>query len=77
VTLSAEWVDRVRRDAVRLSWTDAPWSQVWVYRNDVLIAQTYNDGVFTDRILEASGIYAYTVCAPDATSCSNVITASF
>ena len=77
VTLSAEWVDRVRRDTVRLSWTAAPWSQIWVYRNDVLIAQTYNDGVFTDRILEASGIYTYTVCAPDATTCSNVATASF
>jgi hypothetical protein len=77
VTLSAEAVDRVSRDQVRLAWTVASWTHAWVYRNGEVIAQTANDGSFTDSIHRASGAYTYTVCAPDAASCSNNVTVNF
>jgi hypothetical protein len=77
VTLSAQAIDRSSRDQVRLAWTTAAWSQVWVYRNGVLIAKTGNDGAFTNNIWRATGAYTYRVCAPDATTCSNSVTVNF
>jgi len=77
VTLSAQSIDRPSNDQVRLSWTAASWTQVRIYRNGTLIAQTANDGAFTDSIRRASGAYAYTVCASDAAVCSNSVTANF
>ena len=77
VTLSAQTIDRTRRDEVRLAWTTASWTQAWVYRNGAQIAQTANDGSFTDNIRRASGVYTYTVCAPDAAACSNDVTVNF
>ena len=77
VTLSAQAIDRSTRDQVRLAWTTASWTQAWVYRNGARIAQTGNDGNFTDNIRRASGVYTYKVCAPDAATCSNDVTVSF
>ena len=77
VSLSAKAIDRSRRDRVQLTWTTASWSEVLVYRNGDLIAQTDNDGAFTDSILWASGDYTYVVCAPDGTACSNDVAVAF
>lgn len=77
VTLSAQTIDRVRRDQVLLAWTTASWSEAWVYRNGVVVARTAADGAFTDNIRRASGAYTYSVCAPDATACSNSVTVNF
>jgi hypothetical protein len=77
VTLSAQTIDRVRRDQVLLAWTTASWSEAWVYRNGVVVATTADDGAFTDNIRRASGAYTYSVCAPDATACSNSVTVNF
>ena len=76
VTLSVEPFDRRMTDQVRLSWTDASWTQVWIYRDGTQIGQVTNN-VFTDIIRIASGTYTYTVCAPNATACSNSVTVSF
>ena len=77
VTLSAQAVNRSRRDRVQLAWTTASWNEVLVYRNGDLIAQTDNDGAFTDSISSASGDYTYVVCAPDGAVCSNDVGVTF
>ena len=77
VTLEAAAIDRGNRDQVQLSWTAASWTEVWVYRDGTLIAQTANDGEFTDFIRLASGTYTYQVCDPNATDCSNSQTVRF
>ena len=77
VTLSAQKIDRPTRDRVQLTWTTASWSQAWVYRSGTLIAQTANNGAFTDNIRQASGAYIYRVCAPNASTCSNEVTVTF
>jgi hypothetical protein len=64
------------RKQVRLTWTQAPWSSVWVYRNGSRIAKTSNDGTFIDTTRGATS-YSYRICAPFATSCSNTITVYF
>jgi hypothetical protein len=68
--------DRQMTDQVRLSWTDASWTEVWIYRNDTQIGQATHNA-FTDIIRIASGTYTYRVCAPNATDCSNSVTVSF
>ena len=77
VTLSAEAIDRRWRDQVRLAWTTASWTEAWIYRDGTLIAQTGDNGAFTDTIRGASGDYTYMVCAPDAATCSNSVTVHF
>jgi hypothetical protein len=77
VTLSVEPVDRQTTDQVRLSWTDAPWTLVWIYRDGTQIGQVTNDTAFTDTMRRAGGTYTYTVCAPNATACSNSVTVNF
>ena len=77
VTLSAQTIDRLRRDQVKLKWTTAEWTQAWVYRNGTLIAQAGDTGAYTDTIRRAGGDYTYTVCAPDAATCSNSVTVHF
>jgi Fibronectin type III domain len=77
VILSAQEFDRTVNDQIRLTWTASPWTEAWVYLNGELIAQTSNDGAYTDSIRRASGVYTYMVCAPDATTCSNNVTVSF
>ena len=57
--------------------TAASWTEVWVYRDGTLIAQTANDGEFVDSIRLASGSYTYQVCVPNATDCSNSTTVTF
>jgi hypothetical protein len=77
VTLSAQPTDGSSLDRVRLTWTTASWSQVWVYRNGTRIAQTANDREYTDYLLRARGAYTYKVCSPNATVCSNNVTVNF
>jgi len=50
-----------------------------VYRNNVLIVNTQNDGAYTDPINnKGSGTYAYKVCqAASTTTCSNQVTITF
>ncbi|HKE83962.1 MAG TPA: putative Ig domain-containing protein [Vicinamibacterales bacterium] len=75
VVLSAQ----IGRDSFRwkryvsLSWTKAPWSGVYVYRNGSRITRTPNDGSFSDSI-RSSGTYNYKICDPNGTVCSNTVT---
>ena len=55
-----------------LTWTNASWSSVDVYRNNVKIKNTRNDGSISDTV-PSRGRYDYKICAPGSTTvCSNV-----
>jgi len=57
---------------VLLTWTNASWSGVDVYRNNVKIKNTRNDGSISDTV-SSRGRYDYKICAPGSTTmCSNV-----
>jgi hypothetical protein len=77
VTLEAEPRKANRWRSTRLTWTNAPWPSVDVYRNDMLITNTQNDGYHTDPVW-ARGTYTYKICAPGSTTiCSNSSTVKF
>jgi hypothetical protein len=77
VTLTAQAIDRSWGDQVRLTWSAASWDQVWVYRNGTRVAQTANDGSYTNYLWRGSGSYTYRICAPEGATCSNDVTVSF
>jgi hypothetical protein len=57
---------------VALTWTNASWRSVDVYRNNVRIKNQRNDGSANDTV-PSRGTYDYKICAPgSATACSNV-----
>ena len=57
---------------VLLTWTNASWSSVDIYRNNVKIKNTRNDGSISDMV-PSRGSMIYKICAPDSTTvCSNV-----
>jgi hypothetical protein len=63
--------------ATRLTWSDAPWESVDVYRNGMRITNTRNDGYHTDPVWNR-GTYTYKICAPGSTTiCSNSSTVKF
>jgi hypothetical protein len=63
---------------VDLSWTGATSSNVDIYRNDVLIVTTLNEGFYTDSPGgRGPATYTYQVCNADSQSCSNQATVTF
>ena len=57
---------------VRLTWTQASWPSVDIYRNNVKIKNQRNDGSSSDTV-PSRGTYDYRICAPGSTTvCSNV-----
>jgi hypothetical protein len=74
VTLTAQPKSNRKWKSTRLSWSNAPWSSVDVYRNGMLITNTPNDGAHTDPIFNG-GTYTYQICAQGSTTtCSNTAT---
>jgi hypothetical protein len=74
VTLSAEPLKTSWFKATRLTWSNAPWSSVDVYRNGMRVTNTSNDGSHLDPIWN-TGSFAYKICAAGSTTtCSNTIT---
>jgi hypothetical protein len=58
--------------SVRLTWTQASWPSVDIYRNNVKIKNQRNDGSSSDTV-PSRGTYDYRICAPGSTTvCSNV-----
>ena len=63
--------------STKLTWSNAPWPSVDVYRNGMLLTNTPNDGSYTDPIWN-KGTYTYKICAVGSTtSCSNTATVFF
>ncbi|MBI2621547.1 MAG: S8 family serine peptidase [Candidatus Levybacteria bacterium] len=61
-----------------LNWSGANTTNVYVYRDSVLVATTANDGFYTDNINQrGSGTYIYKVCEEGTTTCSNESTVVF
>ena len=57
-----------------LTWTNASWSSVDVYRNNIKMKTQRNDGSMSDTV-PSRGTYDYKICAPGSTTvCSNVST---
>jgi subtilisin len=78
ITLSATGYKVQGRQKVDLAWIGAASSSVGVYRNNVLIATTPNDGEHTDPInAKGGGSYIYRVCEAGTSTCSNNVTVSF
>jgi hypothetical protein len=65
-------------NTVRLSWSGATSNQVDIYRNDVVIVTTANDGSYVDSTGDTGRArYTYKVCEAGTQTCSNVVTVRF
>jgi hypothetical protein len=65
-------------NTVRLTWTGATSSQVDVFRNDVLIVTTTNDGSYIDSTGDTGrASYTYRVCEAGTSTCSNDVRVRF
>jgi len=77
VTLRADPIKTSWFRATRLRWSGATWSSVDVYRNNMRVTRTSNDGSYLDPIWNG-GTYSYKICASGSTTnCSNTITVFF
>jgi hypothetical protein len=77
VTLTAEPRRSSHWRSTRLRWTNGFWPSVDVYRNGSRVANTENDGYYTDPVW-GRGTYTYRVCAPGSTTvCSNSVSVTF
>jgi subtilisin family serine protease len=66
------------RQHADLEWSGAASTSVDVWRNDVLVATTANDGFYTDAIgATGGGTYTYQVCEASTTTCSNEAPAGY
>src|SRR5262245_31581148 len=65
-------------NTVRLTWTGATSSQVDIYRNDVVIVTTANDGSYIDSTGDTGrASYTYRVCEAGSSTCSNDVRVRF
>ena len=72
---SDAWVKGERK--TKLTWANAPWPSVDVYRNGMLLTNTPNSGSYTDPIWN-KGTFTYRICAVGSTtSCSNTASVFF
>jgi hypothetical protein len=72
VHLSVSGSSRSGRHEMALSWSGITGSTVDVYRNDLLVTRTANDGRETDvRPFRGSASYSYRVCDSGSSRCSN------
>ena len=76
VTLNADPRKAAKWRSTRLSWANAPWTGVDVYRNNLKITTVPNNGLYTDPIFN-KGTYTYQICAQGTTTCSNTTTVFF
>jgi hypothetical protein len=76
VTLTADPRKAAKWRSTRLSWANAPWAAVDVYRNNYKIITVPNNGLYTDPIPN-KGSYTYKICDPVTGTCSNTITVFF
>src|SRR5438105_2516660 len=78
ITLSARKKKINGINSARLTWSGATSANVDVYRNDVLIATTPNDGQYSDSTGDTGQAqYVYRVCEAGTGTCSNDVTVTF
>jgi len=77
-TLSARGYKIKGQQKADLSWSGLSASRTDVYRDDVRVTTTGNNGSYTDTIgKRGSGTYAYRVCDAGTSTCSNIVIVSF
>lgn len=59
---------------VKLIWTGASGTTVWIYRNGAPVAVVTNTGSHGERVRSKSGSYSYKVCEVGGTRCSPAVT---
>ena len=78
ISLSANGYKVKGNQRVDLTWSGAGSANVDVFRNNVKITTTANDGAYTDAInKKGSGTYTYRVCEAGTSTCSNNSTVVF
>ena len=78
ITLTARGYKVRGRQTVDLSWSGATSNNVDIYRNNVRIITTANDGLYTDSIGgRGHATYTYRVCNAGTQACSNQVTVTF
>jgi N-acetylneuraminic acid mutarotase len=78
ITLSAAGRKVGGINTVRLTWSGATSTNIDVYRNDMLIVTTANDGSYTDSTGDTGRArYTYRVCEAGTSTCSNEVTVTF
>jgi hypothetical protein len=78
ITLSAVGRKVNGINTARLTWTGATSNQVDVFRNNVLIVTTANDGSHTDSTGDTGRArYTYKVCEAGTQTCSNNVRVTF
>ena len=78
ITLSAVGFKQQGLQKADLTWSGAASTNVDVYRNNVIITTTANDGAHRDDInLRGGGSYSYRVCEAGTSTCSNTATVTF
>ena len=78
ITLSAVGRKVGGINTVRLTWSGAISNQVDVFRNNVLIVTTANDGSYTDSTGDTGRArYTYKVCEASTQTCSNNVRVTF
>ena len=60
-----------------LRWIGAVGLKVDVYRDNVKLVTTANDGLYTDKVGKTGGPYTYKVCEAGTNTCSNEATITF
>ena len=78
ISLAAQSIKQKGAKLVDLEWSGAETSQVEIFRNDLLLVSTANDGAFTDTGLgKREKSATYRVCEQSQLVCSNEITLDF
>jgi PKD repeat protein len=79
ITLTATGYKVKGRHHVDLTWSGGdPGARIDIFRDDVLVATTENDGEFTENIGAVGGAtYVYQVCEEGTSTCSNEATVTF
>ncbi len=78
ISLSASGYKVKGSQKADLTWSGASGTSVDVYRNNVKIITTDNDGAHTDNINnKGGGSYTYRVCNAGTATCSNSVTVTF
>ena len=78
ITLTAVGRKVQGRNTVDLSWSGATSSNIDIYRDNVLIVNTANDGSYTDSTgTRGHASFTYQVCEAATQTCSNTATVTF
>jgi PKD repeat protein len=77
IILSATGITERGRNQVDLSWNGATTSKVDIYRNNVFLVTTRNDGAYTDNLGKTTGLFVYKIREQGTSNWSNETTVVF